>query len=82
MLRGKIPHFRLTCVAQKRRCLSSLLSPLERLLKITVILIKALFLAVSKKFRELLPIEITKTIQNHIPYNQSTFKSLRSQCLR
>ena len=24
MLRGKIPHFRLTCVAQKRRCLSSL----------------------------------------------------------
>ena len=25
MLRGKIPHFRLTCVAQKRRCLSSLL---------------------------------------------------------
>ena len=24
-LRGKIPHFRLTCVAQKRRCLSSLL---------------------------------------------------------
>ena len=29
MLRGKIPHFRLTCVAQKRRCLSSLL--IERL---------------------------------------------------
>lgn len=57
------------------------LSPLERLLKITVILIKAMFLAVSKKFRELLPIEITKTIQNHIPYNQSTFKCLRSQCL-
>ena len=26
MLRGKIPHFRLTCVAQKRCCLSSLLS--------------------------------------------------------
>ena len=25
MLRGKIPHFRLTCVTQKRRCLSSLL---------------------------------------------------------
>ena len=25
MLRGKIPHFRLTCVAQKRCCLSSLL---------------------------------------------------------
>ena len=25
MLRGKIPHFRLTCVAQKRRCLSSLM---------------------------------------------------------
>ena len=25
MLRGKIPHFRLTCVAQKRLCLSSLL---------------------------------------------------------
>ena len=25
MSRGKIPHFRLTCVAQKRRCLSSLL---------------------------------------------------------
>ena len=25
MLRGKIPHFWLTCVAQKRRCLSSLL---------------------------------------------------------
>ena len=25
MLRGKIPHFRLTCVAQKRRCLSSLI---------------------------------------------------------
>ena len=26
MLRGKIPHFRLTSVAQKRRCLSSLMS--------------------------------------------------------
>ena len=26
MLRGKIPHFRLTCVAQKRRCLSSLIT--------------------------------------------------------
>ena len=26
MLRGKTPHFRLTCVAQKRRCLSSLIS--------------------------------------------------------
>ena len=26
MLRGKIPHFRLTCVAQKRCCLSSLLA--------------------------------------------------------
>ena len=25
MLRGKIPHFRLTCVAQKRCCLSSLM---------------------------------------------------------
>ena len=25
MLRGKTPHFRLACVAQKRRCLSSLL---------------------------------------------------------
>ena len=25
MLRGKIPHFWLTCIAQKRRCLSSLL---------------------------------------------------------
>ena len=31
MLRGKTPHFRLTCVAQKRRCLSSLLPlPLPR----------------------------------------------------
>ena len=29
MLRGKIPHFRLTCVAQKRRCLSSLLLLLQ-----------------------------------------------------
>ena len=29
MLRGKIPHFRLTCVAQKGRCLSSLISCLN-----------------------------------------------------
>ena len=28
-IRGKIPHFRLTCVAPKRRCLSSLLSLVE-----------------------------------------------------
>ena len=31
MLRGKIAHFRLTCGAQKRRCLSSLLCPSQGL---------------------------------------------------
>ena len=30
MLRGKIPHFRLTCVAQKRRCLSSPMTQMEK----------------------------------------------------
>ena len=30
-IRGKIPHFRLTCVAPKRRCLSSLVKVLNNL---------------------------------------------------
>ena len=49
MLRGKIPHFRLTCVAQKRRCLSSLLADVFSLSSVTVSeVFVSSFLSISK----------------------------------